>query len=56
MRSTSRNTGSCEIDVEQRFGRRELEDLSVLVQAVEAALAQFEEPGSSATSVRVFDA
>ena len=34
-----------EIDVEQRLGRGEFEDLAVLVEAVEAALAQFEEAG-----------
>ena len=35
-----------EIDVEQRFRGGEFEDLAVLVEAVEAALAQLEEAGS----------
>ncbi len=44
MRSTSTNTGSAEVDVQQRLRRRELEHLRILVQPAEAALAQLEQP------------
>ena len=38
--------GLVEVQVEQGFRGGELEDLAVLVEAVEAALAEFEEAGS----------
>ncbi len=37
--------GKCEVQVEKRFGRRELEDAALLVEAVEAGGAQFDEAG-----------
>ena len=37
--------GFGKIDVKQRFGSRELENLAILKQAIKAALAQLEKPG-----------
>ena len=34
-----------EVDLEKRFRRRELEDLTGLIEAVKASLAQIEQPG-----------
>jgi hypothetical protein len=43
MRSRKDKDGQCEVEVEERLGSGELEDASLLVEAVEAGGAQFDE-------------